>query len=168
MGGVYLAAVLAAIMSTVSGSIVVAASSLTEDIFKLVIPKTHTKHPMLCNRLGATIFVLLPLIFAIKPPAIIFWIGVFAFGFLVFTFLMPMLGVILLPRATKEAVIVQMLFTMVLIPVWTIWLQGPTGIPALLVGLIGTPLIFLAVNAVYQKNELAPEISLLWNKFRQL
>jgi len=47
-------------------------------------------------------------------------------------------------------------------------LQGPTGIPALLVGLIGTPLIFLAVNAVYQKNELAPEISLLWNKFRQL
>jgi len=117
MGGVYLAAVLAAIMSTVSGSIVVAASSLTEDIFKLVIPETHTKHPMLCNRLGATIFVLLPLIFAIKPPAIIFWIGVFAFGFLVFTFLMPMLGVILLPRATKEAVIVQMLFTTILIPV---------------------------------------------------
>ena len=168
MGGIYLAAVLAAIMSTVSGSIVVAASSLTEDIFKLVIPHTHARHPMLCNRLGATIFVLLPLLFAIKPPTIIFWIGVFAFGFLVFTFLMPMLGVILLPRASKEAVIIQMICTMIIIPVWTIWLQGPTGIPALLIGLIGAPLIFLAVNAFYRKDELPPEINALWNKFSQL
>ena len=38
-------------MSTVSGSIVVAASSLTEDIFKLVIPHhPRQRHPMLCNR----------------------------------------------------------------------------------------------------------------------
>lgn len=168
LGGIYLAAVLAAIMSTVSGSIVVAASSLTEDIFKLVIPRHHARRPMLCNRIGSTVFVLLPLLFAIRPPAIIFWIGVFAFGFLVFTFLMPMAGVILLPRATRQAVIVQMISTMLIIPIWTIWLQKPTGVPALLVGLIGAPLIFLAVNAIYKKNELEPEISALWNKFRLL
>ena len=168
MGGVYLAAVLAAIMSTVSGSIVVAASSLTEDIFKLAIPKRYNAHPMFYNRVGATVFVLLPLLFAINPPTIIFWIGVFAFGFLVFTFLMPMIGVILLPTASRQAVIVQMLCTMIVIPVWTIWLQKSTGIPALLVGLIGAPLVFFAVNALYKKTELSPEISALWEKFRQL
>ncbi len=168
MGGIYLAAVLAAIMSTVSGSIVVAASSLTEDIFKLAIPKRYNAHPMFYNRVGATVFVLLPLLFAINPPTIIFWIGVFAFGFLVFTFLMPMIGVILLPTASRQAVIVQMLCTMIVIPVWTIWLQKSTGIPALLVGLIGAPLIFFAVNALYKKTELSPEISALWEKFRQL
>ena len=168
MGGIYLAAVLAAIMSTVSGSIVVAASSLTEDIFKLAIPKRYNAHPMFYNRVGATVFVLLPLLFAINPPTIIFWIGVFAFGFLVFTFLMPMIGVILLPTASRQAVIVQMLCTMIVIPVWTIWLQKSTGIPALLVGLIGAPLIFFAVNALYKKTELSPEVSALWEKFRRL
>ena len=168
MGGIYLAAVLAAIMSTVSGSIVVAASSLTEDIFKLAIPKRYNAHPMFYNRVGATVFVLLPLLFAINPPTIIFWIGVFAFGFLVFTFLMPMIGVILLPTASRQAVIVQMLCTMIVIPVWTIWLQKSTGIPALLVGLIGAPLVFFAVNALYKKTELSPEVSALWEKFRQL
>ena len=168
MGGIYLAAVLAAIMSTVSGSIVVAASSLTEDIFKLVIPEKFSHNPMLFNRIGATVFVILPLLFAINPPTIIFWIGVFAFGFLVFTFLMPMLGVILIPNATSQAVVVQMISTMIIIPVWTIWLQGITGIPALLVGLIGAPLIFFVVNSMYRKNELDPEITSLWEKFRQL
>lgn len=168
LGGIYLAAVLAAIMSTVSGSIVVAASSLTEDIFKLAIPERYNQHPMFYNRIGATVFVLLPLLFAINPPTIIFWIGVFAFGFLVFTFLMPMVGVILLPSATKQAVIIQMLCTMIIIPVWTIWLQKSTGIPALLIGLIGAPLIFFIVNAIYKKNEVNPEIDALWDKFRQL
>ena len=168
MGGIYLAAVLAAIMSTVSGSIVVAASSLTEDIFKLAIPRRYNAHPMFYNRVGATVFVLLPLLFAINPPTIIFWIGVFAFGFLVFTFLMPMIGVILLPTASKQAAIVQMLCTMIVIPVWTIWLQKSTGIPALLIGLVGAPLVFFAVNALYKKTELSPEVSALWEKFRRL
>ena len=112
--------------------------------------------------------VLLPLLFAINPPTIIFWIGVFAFGFLVFTFLMPMIGVILIPNATKQAALAQMVSIMFIIPIWTIWLQKPTGIPALLVGLIGAPLIFFAVNAVYKKNELDPEVRSLWEKFRQL
>ena len=168
LGGIYLAAVLAAIMSTVSGSIVVAASSLTEDIFKLAIPERYNRSPMFYNRVGSTIFVLLPLLLAVKPPAIIFWIGVFAFGFLVFTFLMPMAGVILIPSATRQAVIVQMISTMIIIPVWTIWLQKATGIPALLIGLIGAPLIFFIVNAVCRKSEPAPEIHALWDKFRQL
>ncbi len=168
MGGIYLAAVLAAIMSTVSGSIVVAASSLTEDIFKLAIPHRYERHPMFYNRVGASVFVLLPLLFAVKPPTIIFWIGVFAFGFLVFTFLMPMIGVILIPHATRQAALAQMVSIMIIIPVWTIWLQKPTGIPALLVGLIGAPLIFFAVNAVFKRKELAPEIKELWDKFAQL
>lgn len=123
---------------------------------------------MFYNRVGAAVFVLLPLLFAINPPTIIFWIGVFAFGFLVFTFLMPMIGVILIPHATKQAALAQMVSIMIIIPVWTIWLQKPTGIPALLVGLVCAPLIFFVVNAFFRRPELDPEISALWEKFRQL
>ena len=146
----------------------VAASSLTEDIFKLAIPDRYNRHPMFYNRVGAAVFVLLPLLFAINPPTIIFWIGVFAFGFLVFTFLMPMIGVILIPHATKQAALAQMVSIMIIIPVWTVWLQKPTGIPALLVGLVCAPLIFFVVNAFFRRPELDPEISALWEKFRQL
>ena len=39
---------------------------------------------------------------------------------------------------------------------------------ALLIGLIGAPLIFFIVNAVCRKSEPAPEIHALWDKFRQL
>ena len=79
-----------------------------------------------------------------------------------------MIGVILIPHATRQAALAQMVCIMIIIPVWTIWLQKPTGIPALLVGLIGAPLIFFAVNAVFKKKELAPEIKELWDKFAQL
>ena len=79
-----------------------------------------------------------------------------------------MAGVILIPSATRQAVIIQMISTMIIIPVWTIWLQKATGIPALLIGLIGAPLIFFIVNAVCRKSEPAPEIHALWDKFRQL
>ena len=167
-GGLFIAAILSAIMSTVSGSIVVAAATLSEDIFKLIIPERYERHPVLYNRAGASFFVLVSMLLAIEPPTIIFWIGVFAFGFLVFTFLMPMIGVILLPTASKQAAIVQMLCTMIVIPVWTIWLQKSTGIPALLIGLVGAPLVFFAVNALYKKTELSPEVSALWEKFRRL
>ena len=42
-GGLFIAAILSAIMSTVSGSIVVAAATLSEDIFKLIIPERYER-----------------------------------------------------------------------------------------------------------------------------
>ena len=82
--------------------------------------------------------------------------------------IMPMIGVILIPDATRQAALAQMVSIMIIIPVWTIWLQKPTGIPALLVGLVGAPLIFFAVNAVFRRPGLDPDVRELWEKFRQL
>ena len=167
-GGLFIAAILSAIMSTVSGSIVVAAATLSEDIFKLIISERYERHPVLYNRAGASFFVLVSMLLAIEPPTIIFWIGVFAFGFLVFTFLMPMIGVILLPRTPARAVIVQMVVTMIVIPIWTIVGQKATGIPALLVGLVISPLSFFAVYWLTREKLLREDMARLWKKFARL
>lgn len=168
LGGLFIAAILSAIMSTVSGTIVVAASTLSEDLVRFVIPNLYARHPVACNRAGATLFVLIPMLLAINPPAIIFWIGVFSFGFLVFTFLMPMVGVILLPRTPKQAVIAQMLTTMVLVPFWTVAGQKLTGIPALLAGLVLSPLVFAITYALVRERPFPEEMQKLWKKYALL
>lgn len=167
-GGLFIAAILSAIMSTVSGSIVVAASTLSEDIFKLTMGERYDKSPVLYNRLGSIIFVLVPMLLAIDPPSIIFWIGVFAFGFMVFTFLMPMIGVIMLPKTPKQAVIVQMLVTMVVIPFWAVVGQKMTGIPSLLVGLVVSPLVFFITYVLIRHKPVTEDVAQLWNKFKRI
>ncbi len=167
-GGLFIAAILSAIMSTVSGTIVVAASTLSEDIFKLTMAERYERHPVLYNRIGSLFFVLIPMLLAIDPPTIIFWIGVFAFGFLVFTFLMPMVGVILLPRTPRRAVIAQMVVTMIVIPFWAVVGQKMTGVPSLLVGLIVSPLVFFLVYALSGRREMTEDMALLWKKFARL
>lgn len=167
-GGLFIAAILSAIMSTVSGSIVVAASTLSEDIFKLTMSERYKKSPVLYNRLGSVIFVLVPMLLAIDPPSIIFWISVFAFGFMVFTFLMPMIGVIMLPKTPKQAVIVQMLVTMAVIPFWAVVGQKMTGIPSLLVGLVVSPLAFFITYVLIRHKPVTEDMAQLWNKFKRI
>ncbi len=166
MAGIFIAAILAAIMSTVGGSIMVAAATLTEDVLKPLMPRFQARHSLVLERAGAAAFVIVPLLLAIRPPAIIFWIGVFAFGFVVFTFLMPMAGVIFIRRAGKIPAIVQMLCTMIVIPIWALALQKSTGIPALLAGLVLAPVVFIGLTLLTGRLEPArPEIDALWKKF---
>lgn len=169
LAGIFLAAILSAIMSTVDGAIMVAASALTEDVMNIVAPDLYNSRPVFFNRLAAGLFVFIPLILAIDPPTIVFWIAVFSFGFLVFTFLMPMVGVILIKHVSPKAVIIQMVTTMIVIPVWVIYLQGVTGIPALLVGLLGSPVLFLIANALLRTEaDKSPEIDTLWATYKRL
>jgi sodium/proline symporter len=151
MAGIFIAAVLAAIMSTISGAIVVSASALTQDIMNIVAPKIYQKNQIVWDRSAAAFIVIIPLLLAIKPPSIIFWIIVFSFGFIVFTFLMPMLGVIGWKRATSKGAIIQMVVTMILIPIWSvIGAKIIPGVPALLAGLIVAPIVFIIASLLTQ------------------
>lgn len=147
MAGLFMGAIIAAIMSTADSIIMVTASAISQDIMNIVCPGVYQKNPVLWDRIAAAVMVVIPLIIAIKPPSIIFWIIVFSFGFVVFTFLMPMIGVILWRRGTTHAAIAQMAVTMVLIPVWAIFGKYLIpSLPALALGLIVAPIVFIAVS----------------------
>lgn len=165
LAGLVMAAILSAIMSTVSGLIVVAASAVSHDIMDIVAPHVYQKNPVAWDRAAAGLIVLVCFLFAIDPPSIIFWIVLFAFGFTVFTFVMPMLGVVLWKRATCKAVTIQMIVTMILIPAWQAMASaGLTKISGLTVGMIVTPILFVVISLL-TKNDNQAEVDNLWDAY---
>ncbi|MEY8358804.1 hypothetical protein AALA99_07265 [Anaerotruncus colihominis] len=166
MAGLVMAAVLSAIMSTVSGLIVVAASAVSHDIMDIVAPKVYHKNPVAWDRAAAGLIVLICFLFAINPPSIIFWIVLFAFGFTVFTFVMPMVGVVLWKKATCKAVTIQMIVTMILIPAWqAMTTAGITKISGLTVGMIVTPILFILISLT-TKNGSQEDVDSLWEAYK--
>ena len=165
LSGLLMAAILSAIMSTVSGLIVVAASAVTQDIMMTVSPKIYKKNQVMWDRIAAGAIVTIAFLLAIKPPAIIFWIVVFAFGFTVFTFIMPVLGAVLWKKATGKAAVIQMLSTMIIIPLWAIiGSKIAPQIPSLMVGMIVAPVVFICVSLM-TKNDHQEEVDELWDSY---
>ena len=83
MAGLVLAAAVAAIMSTVSTFIVVAASTITRDILEQGMGKKLTESQgLLYSRVASIVICLLTVLLAVKPPDLIAWLGNAAFGFL--------------------------------------------------------------------------------------
>ena len=91
---------------------------------------------MAYNRLATMVVCVIPLLIAIKPPAAVFWVVSFAMALTVFTFALPMLGIIAIRRATKEAALAQIIVVVLLIPAWVVFgLDKATGISALAIGM---------------------------------
>ncbi len=153
IAGLFLAGILAAIMSTIDGVVVVASSAITQDIMSIVANKTYSKNQIAWDRAATAFLVIMCIIIAIKPPAIIFWITIFAFGFTVFTFVMPMIGVVLWKRATAKAAIIQMITVMIVIPVWQlVGVKILPNVPGLLVGLILAPIVFIIASIITKQD----------------
>jgi len=80
--GLILAAAVAAIMSTVSTFIVVAASTVTRDIIEQGMgKKLSDKQGLLYSRIAIVLLCSITVLIAIKPPDLVAWLGNAAFGF---------------------------------------------------------------------------------------
>lgn len=166
LAGLMMAAIISAIMSTVSGLILVSASSISHDIMSIVAPKTYEKKPVFWDRCAAFLVVFIAFVLAIDPPSVIFWIVAFAFGFTVFTFIMPMIGVVIWKRGTGIAATVTMITTMILIPLWQLFVNlGLTKISGLTVGMIVAPVIYIIIS-LCTKNKNQEEIDKLWKAYK--
>lgn len=166
IAGLMMAAILSAIMSTVSGLIIVSASAVSHDIMDIVAPKVYEARPVFWDRIAALLIVVICFLLAIRPPQIIFWIVLFAFGFTVFTFIMPMIGVVLWKRGTGKAATIQMIVTMIFIPVWqALSSAGIVSLSGLTVGMIVSPLVYI-VTSLLTRNENQAEVDMLWDAYR--
>ena len=165
LAGLFIAAILAAIMSTVDGVLLVASSILSRDLMARLAPETYNANPIKYNRISTVVVAVIPLLLAIKPPAIVFWIISFAMALTVFTFALPMLGVLFLRRATKQAALVQMIVTTILMPLWVI--LGQPGISGMALGMFVAPVVFFGVMA-FTKPEPNPGADALWEEYAKL
>jgi len=82
IAGIVLAAAVAAIMSTVSTFIVVAAATVTRDIIEQGFGTRLTdKQGLAYSRVATVLLCVITVLIAIKPPDLVAWLGNAAFGF---------------------------------------------------------------------------------------
>lgn len=82
IAGLILAAAVAAIMSTVSTFLVVAASTITRDIIEQGFgTKLSEQQGLLWSRIATVGLCIVTVLLAIKPPDLVAWLGNAAFGF---------------------------------------------------------------------------------------
>lgn len=165
--GIFIAGLLSAIMSTASNLFLVVAAALSRDIFSMLAPAVYGKRPVTYDRIATLLVIVVSLIIALNPPAIIFKIIVFAFTMIALTFVMPMMGCIYWKKATKEGAIASMLVGAVFIPLWT--MIGEPIAPALLIALFAAPILFVVISLLTQKSRTDhEEVEDLFAQFKQL
>ncbi|MEX0962835.1 MAG: sodium/proline symporter [Pseudohongiellaceae bacterium] len=168
--GIYVAAVLSAIMSTVSSLLVMAAGSITHDLYaKLINPNlTDRQAARLCRRI-TILFAVLALALAIivsvlSPDRTIFWFVIFGWAGIAATFCPMMLLSLFWTRFTERAAIASMItgFSMTLICKFV--LQDMESVGPFFVALETMPPSFLSalivgyiVAALWPDEELAAQ-----------
>ncbi len=87
LAGLLLAAPLAAIMSTVDSQLILVSSAIVKDLYlNYINPKADQRKISRLSMLFTALVSLIVILFAIKPPSLIIWINLYAFGGLEATF----------------------------------------------------------------------------------
>jgi SSS family transporter len=128
-GGIIIAAVLSAIMSTLSGILLVAGSLVVENVYVKLIGRTiDAPQGLRIARFVTFVIGALALAVAFRPPAAIFWIVTMSFSFMASAFTFPFLLGLWWPRATREGGIAGMLGGALACVVWYVlgWVRYGT------------------------------------------
>lgn len=141
LAGIFIAGPLAAIMSTVDSMLILASASIIKDLY-LNYGQGNIDEKNL-NRISFMTTGLMGLIvfaFAIKPPSIIVWINLFAFGGLEAAFLWPTLLGLYSKRANADGAIMSILTGLGSFFIFSIYKIKPFGmhqiVPTLALALI--------------------------------
>jgi Na+/proline symporter len=110
LGGVIIAAVLGAMMSTIDSILLLAGSLVVENIYiKFMGKDIDSRRGLKIARFVTLGIGVLALLVAIKPPTAILWIVTMSFSLMASAFTFPLLLGIWWPRATKEGGIAGMI-----------------------------------------------------------
>lgn len=109
--GVFLAAPMAAIMSTINAQLLQASATLIKDLYLRIAPRQSENEKRLRMLSGTITFMLgaLLLLAAWNPPDMIIWLNLLAFGGLEAVFLWPLVLGLYWPRANAAGAISGML-----------------------------------------------------------
>lgn len=116
LAGLFLAAPMAAVMSTVSSLLILASASIVKDLWRTYVVKDNkSKKEKFNKNLSKTSFVvtlfigIIVFILTLTPPDIIFWVNLFAMGGLESCFFWPLVGGLFYKKGNKQAAIASSL-----------------------------------------------------------
>jgi len=165
IAGIFLAAPMAAVMSTVSSLLILASASIVKDLWGTYIvkddPVKQEKFEKNLSKSSLAVTLLIGLIvflLTLTPPDIIFWVNLFAMGGLECCFFWPIVGGVFYKKGTKQAALAS---TIIGVAVYVISYQfGLTvwGINAVVWGLLAGCIAYFAVGRATCKNGLDDDV----------
>ena len=154
LAGIFIAGPLAAIMSTVDSMLILASASIIKDLY-LNYGKGNIDEKNL-NRISFVttgVIGLIVFVFALKPPSIIVWINLFAFGGLEAAFLWPTILGLYSKKANADGAIMSIITGLASFFIFSIYKIKPFGMHQI-VPTLALALIAFVIGSVFgRKND---------------
>lgn len=152
VAGILLAAVLAAIMSTIDSQLLVSSSALAEDFYKGMIRKdADQKELVLVGRLGVLAVAIVALILAQDPDSTVLELVSYAWAGLGATFGPLVLFSLFWKRTTRNGALAGMLSGGLTVLIWVAFLKGGEGffsLYELVVGFVVSTIFIIVVSLI--------------------
>lgn len=164
LAGIFLAAPMAAVMSTADSLLILAAATIVKDLWRTYVVKddpkkieSYNKNVQKVSTLMIIAFGILVIVLTIKPPDIIFFLNLFAFGGLECTFLWPLLGGLFWKKGTKQAAVASSIGAVVTYII-CYYHVSIAGINAVIWGLLAGGILYFLVGNFTCKDGLDEDI----------
>ena len=164
VAGIFLAAPMAAVMSTVDSLLLLAVASIVKDLWKNYVVRDDVIKKARYNRnvkkasMILTISLgLLVTVLAIKPPEIIFFLNLFAMGGLECSFFWPLIGGLFWKKGTGQAAVASSIGAAA-VYVFCYYNVAVAGINAVIWGLLAGGILYYIVGKATIGNGLDKDI----------
>jgi len=153
LGGIMLAAILSAIMSTIDSQLLVSSSALTEDFYQKVLNRNaKDKEVVLIGRLCVIVISVVALALALNPKDSILGIVSYAWGGLGAAFGPLVLCALFFRRTTWQAALAGMVCGTVVLVVWK-QVGLSTTMYELVPGFVANSLVILGVSCFFPQSQ---------------
>ena len=163
--GLFLAAPMAAVMSTVSSLLILASASIVKDLWKTCIIKNNPEKLERFNQtlskssLIVTLLIgILVFILTLTPPDIIFFINLFAMGGLESCFFWPIVGGIFYKKGNRQAAIASSLTGVAVYMISYYFNITVLGINSVVWGILFGGIAYFLVGSMTCKDGLDPDV----------
>lgn len=164
IAGFFLAAPMAAVMSTVDSLLILASAAIIKDLWRNYVVKDDPQKIVRYDRnvkkasIALTLFLgVFVMILTIDPPDIIFFLNLFAMGGLECTFFWPLIGGLFWKKGTKQAAIASSLGAAATY-IFCYYKVSVAGINAVVWGLLAGAILYFAVGLATAKDGLDEEV----------
>lgn len=164
LAGIFLAAPMAAVMSTADSLLILAAAAIIKDLWRNYgvknDPEKIAKYEKNVSKMSTLVTFLIGIVvvaLTVNPPDIIFFLNLFAFGGLECTFFWPLVGGLFWKRGTKQAAVASAIGA-VATYIFCYYNVKVLGINAVVWGLLVGGILYFAVGNATSKNGLDADI----------
>ncbi len=164
LAGTFLAAPMAAVMSTADSLLILASAAIVKDLWRNYIVKddpakieSYNKNVSMFSRIFTLILGVVVIILTINPPDIIFFLNLFAMGGLECTFFWPLIGGLFWKKGTKQAAIISSLGAAATY-IFCYYNVTVGGVNAVVWGLLAGGILYFLVGNITGKNGLDQDI----------